>query len=129
MYKLQLKAQQGSNVSILTSIPARCLASNSCTEQLEVHLTDSGGILAMSYDFAACPCSPEHRTSDMVPSSWSFKEVVPALVRRSQKIAPLTLLPRTEGTTVSCQVVCQMPHLWHGQSLRTVTVCSSPVQG
>ena len=116
MYKLQLKPQQGSNVSILTSIPARCLASTSCAEQLEVHMTDSGGILAMNYDFAACPCSPEHRVSDTVPSSWSFKEVVPALVRRSRKIAPLTLLPRTEGTSLSPQAGLPSASLGKGRA-------------
>ena len=116
MYKLQLKPQQGSNVSILTSVPARCLASTSCTEQLEVHLTDSGGILAMNYDFAACPCSPEQRVSDTVPSSWSFKEVVPALVRRSRKIAPLTLLPRTEGTPLFPQAGLPSASLGKGRA-------------
>ena len=59
---------------------------------------DKGGILGINYDFAACPCSPEHRErSASLPSSWELKDVVPAVVKRSRRIQPLTLLPFTEG--------------------------------
>ena len=95
LYRLRLQPQ-GGEPAALTSIPARCLVSPACREQLDVHVAADGSVIALNYAYPLCPCTQEHRRRASLPAGWQFAETVPAPVWTAKQIAPLQILPKAD---------------------------------